>query len=80
MVNLKGESEMKKINRNHVNEMWKMKNLTVKELFSNLSKHPDLKFLLTAAGIWWLTKLLLFITLAGNVVYYIIRIFNLVLG
>ncbi|MHB1948318.1 MAG: hypothetical protein ACYCQI_09420 [Gammaproteobacteria bacterium] len=71
---------MKKINRNQLNEMWDMRNLTVKEFFENLSKHPDLKFLLTAAGIWWLTKFALAITIAGNVIYYVIRIFNLVLG
>ena len=71
---------MKKINRRHVNEIWQMRHLTVKEFFENLSKHPDLKFLLTAAGIWWLTKFTLFMVLAGNVFYYVIKIFNLVLS
>lgn len=71
---------MKKVNRDHLKEMWGMKNFTVKEFFQNLAKHPELKFLLTAAGIWWLTKFSLAITIGINVIYYVYRIFNLVVG
>ncbi len=71
---------MNKMNRKNMKDIWRMRNLTVKDFFENLSKHPDLKFLLTAAGSWWLIKMTLFVVLACNVFYYVIRIFDLVLS
>jgi hypothetical protein len=71
---------MKKINRDHFNEMWEMRHLTVKEFFSNLSKHPDLKFLLTSAGIWQLIRFALNLILLGNIIYCTVRIFILSLA
>ncbi len=71
---------MKKMNRKNMKDIWLMRNLTIKDFFENLSKHPDLKFLLTAGGIWWLIKMTLFVVLAGNVFYYVIQIFDLILS
>jgi len=71
---------MTKLKRKQISNLWDMRNLSLKEFFENISKHPDLKFLLTAAGLWWLIKLALAVTIAGNVIYYVIRIFNLVLA
>ena len=71
---------MSKLKRKEMSNLWEMRNLSLKEFFENVSNHPDLKFLLTAAGIWWLIRFALVITIAGNVIYYVIRIFNLVLA
>jgi hypothetical protein len=71
---------MEKLNRSHWDDIWAMRNLTVKEFIEGLSKHPDLKFLLTVAGIWWLTRTVVVITFSANVIYCIFRVFNLVLG
>lgn len=56
-----------------------MRHLTLKECFAKISAHPDLKFLLTAAGIWFCVKWILGLWIAGHVIYFVIRIFNLVL-
>lgn len=71
---------MEKITRDNLREMWKFRNLTVKDFLSEISKHPDLKFLLTAVGAWWIMSTVVALTIAGNVIYYLFRIFNLVLG
>lgn len=68
---------MEKIDRVNLRDIWKMRNFTVKEFLDNLSTHPELKFLLTAAGAWWLLRMVLSIVIAANVIYYIYRIFNL---
>lgn len=71
---------MAKLKRKQIGDLWEMRNLSVKDFFEIVSNHPDLKFLLTAAGIWWLIRFALAITIAGNVIYYVIRIFNLILA
>lgn len=71
---------MEKLSKNNLKELWEMKNLTVKEFIQKLSAHPDMKFLLTAFGIWWICGFLLTATIGINVVMYVFRIFKLVLG
>jgi hypothetical protein len=72
--------EKTKLNRDHLKVLWEMRNMTVKDMLVTLSNHPDLKFLLTAAGVWWITKIILFITIFANVIYYADHIFHFVLS
>ncbi len=71
---------MKKISRSNLSDIWGMRNFTVKEFLEVLSKHPDLKFLLTAVGFWWVISAIVAITIGANVIYYLFRVFKLVLG
>ncbi len=71
---------MKKISCSNLSDIWEMRNFTVKEFFDVLSKHPELKFLLTAVGFWWIISAIVVITIGANVIYYLCRVFNLVLG
>lgn len=80
VVHFKGGSLMKKLKKESLQEIWNMKNMSVKECMLHISSHPDLKFLLTSAGVFWLIRMSLTITILGNVIYYAIRIFNLVLN
>jgi hypothetical protein len=71
---------MRKITRNNLSDIWNMRNLSVKNVLTEISKHPDLKFFITAAGFWWFTCSVVAITISANVIYYVFRIFRLVLG
>lgn len=71
---------MGKLNRNHLNDLWQMRNLTVGDFIDGISKNPNLRFLITAVGFWWMARLVLAITIGANVVYYLLRISRLVLG
>ena len=55
--------EKNKINKNPLNDLWSMRTMTFKEMLNVISNHPDLKFLITTGGIWWLAKMILFITI-----------------
>lgn len=54
------------------------KDMTVRELLKEINNRPNLRFFLTAAGIWWIARTLLIFLIAGNVIYLLYRIFNLV--
>ncbi len=71
---------MKKINLDNLSDIWKMRHLTVGDFLSEISQHPDLKFLITAVGALWVMSTVVAITLGANVIYYVCRIFRLVLG
>ena len=71
---------MKKINRDNLSDIWRMRHLTVEDFLSEISKHPDLKFLLTAVGALWIMSTVVALTIGANVIYYLCRIFRLVLG
>ena len=68
------------MNQNHLNELWKMRNMSVKEMFESISKNDDLKFFLIAAGIWWVTKFIIFVAVFANLLYLVYSIFHLVLS
>jgi len=70
----------KKINRDNLSDIWKMRNLTVGGFLSEISKHPELKFLITAVGAAWIMSAVIAFTIGANVIYYVCRIFRLVLG
>lgn len=71
---------MKKINRDNLSDIWKMRHLTVEDFLSEISKNPDLKFLLTAVGALWIMSTVVALTIGANVIYYLCRVFRLVLG
>ena len=71
---------MKKINRENLREIWKMRHLTVEGFLAEISNHPDLKFLLTAVGVWWIMSTVVALTIGANVIYYVCRIFKLIFG
>jgi hypothetical protein len=58
---------------------WSMRNLSVEECFKKISESPQLKFLLSAAGVWLLFRIFIGLWLGVQVTYFIYRIFNLVL-
>lgn len=62
-----------------VKTLWNMRNLTVDEFLELLSKHPDLKFLLTTVGAWFLLRSVIGIWIGVHVLYFVYRIFNLVI-
>lgn len=61
-------------------ELWEMRNSSVDECLAKISTHPDLKFLLSAVGAWFLLRCLLFVWIGAHVIYFVWRIFNLVLN
>lgn len=69
-----------KLNRNNVTEMWNMRNMSVRDFIEGIKKHPDLKFFISVVGFWWLMRTAFVITIVANVIYYLLRIFDLVLG
>ena len=60
--------------------LWEMRHLTVDEFFSKIAVHPDLKFLLTTVGAWFLLRCVIGIWIGAHVIYFICRIFSLVLS
>lgn len=60
-------------------KIWEMRRLTVREFLSNITDHPDLGFLLTTAGIWFVLRLVIGIWIATHVIYFVCRVFNLVM-
>lgn len=71
---------MGKISKKSLKDLWGMRHLTIKDFINRLSAYPDLKFFLTAVGIWWFARTVITVTIGLNVIYYICRLFNLVLG
>lgn len=71
---------MNKLNRSQLKEILEMKDLTVKDAIEKISKHSELKFLLTTAGIWLIVRYVLAVVVGGNLLYVLYRIFHLVLG
>jgi len=60
--------------------LWDMRHLTVDEFVSKISVHPDLKFLLTTVGAWFLLRCVIGIWIGAHVIYFVYRIFNIVLS
>jgi hypothetical protein len=60
--------------------LWDLRHLTLKECLEKISTDPDLKFLLTATSIWLLVKWILGLWIAVHVIYFVTRVFNLVLA
>lgn len=77
--NFKGGS-MKKEDASTLKALWEMRNLSVKECINKISNNSDLKFLLSAVGIWFFVRLLLTIWIVSHVIYFVGRIFNMVLS
>lgn len=60
-------------------KLWDLRNLSVNESIEVIAKHPNLQFLLTTAGLWFLVRWLIALWIGGHVLYFVYRIFNLVL-
>jgi hypothetical protein len=71
---------MNQNDRGTLKKLWDMRNLSVDEFLQKISIHPDLKFLLTTVGAWFLLRWIIGIWIGAHVIYFIYRIFNLVLG
>lgn len=63
-----------------VKKLWKMKNLTVEKFLLEITDHPDLKFLVTKAGVLLLLRLVIGILIGTHLIYFFCRMFNLVMG
>jgi hypothetical protein len=77
---IKKENKMNENHKELLKSLWDLRHLTVKEALAKIGGDPNLKFLLTGAGVWFLLRLLLVSWIAGHIIYFIGRIFNLVLG
>lgn len=66
------------MNHSECNGSMKEKDMTVRELLHEINERPNLRFFLTTAGIWWLLRTWLIFFIAGNVIFLVYRIFNLV--
>jgi hypothetical protein len=71
---------MNQSNKPKVRLIWEMRNLSVNELIDKVSKHTDLKYFLTVAGILFLLRWLLVLWIGAHVMYLVYRIFNMVIG
>jgi hypothetical protein len=60
--------------------LWGMRHLSVDECLAKITAHPDLQFLLTTVGIWFLLRLVVGVWIGAHVLYFIYRIFHLVLA
>ncbi len=69
---------MNESNKNRLKDLWDLRHLTVNEFLSKIASHPDLKFLLTSVGIWFLVRWLIGLWIGGHVIYFVCRIFNVV--
>lgn len=74
------DAKRNKINFNNLKDLWELRNLTVQDFLNALSKNSDLKFLVTIAGLWWAMNTIFVFVVGANVIYYVSRIFKLVLG
>lgn len=63
-----------------VKDLWEMRHLSVEEFIKNLSNHPDLKFLITTAGVWFVAKMFFCMLLLGNLIYFVYQVFSIVLS
>lgn len=54
------------------------KDMTVRELIAAIRKRPNIQFLLATGCIWFVGRLILIGMIAGNVIYLLYRIFNMV--
>ncbi len=68
---------MKQEEKGTLKTLWEMRQLTIEECLIKISNHPDLKFLLTTAGIWFLLRWIIGIWIGGHVIYFVYRIFNM---
>lgn len=71
---------MKNENAKPLKALWEMRHLTVEECIKKISETADLKFLLSAMGVWFFVRLLLTIWIVSHVFYFTYRIFNMVLS
>jgi hypothetical protein len=60
--------------------LWDMRHLTVDEFLKKLSANPELKLLLTVVGGWFVLRWVIGLWIGVHVIYFIYRIFNLVLN
>ena len=65
--------------REKIKVIWGMHGLTVDEIYTKISNHPDFKFLLTSAGIWLLVRWMMALWIGFHAIYFVSRIFILVL-
>lgn len=71
---------MNKNIKEKLNRLWEMRNVTVEEFLEILSKNSDLKFLLTTVGMWFLLRWVIGLWIGVHAIYFVYRIFNLVLA
>lgn len=69
---------MRTNNRSILSDLWKMRQLSISECLSEIENNSDLKFLLTVAGCWWVLRLVFTLTVTANIIYYLCRLFKLV--
>jgi len=61
-------------------QLWERRNMSVEDFFKSIVAHPDLKFLLTTVGVWYVLRCIVGIWIGAHVIYFVCRIFNVVLG
>lgn len=66
--------------KSKLQKLWNMRNITVNEFIELVANHPNFKFLLTTAGAWFLFRWVIGIWIGGHALYFVYRIFNLVLN
>jgi len=67
-------------NNSVLSKLWEMRHRSVNECLEAIRQQPDLQFLLTSAGIWFFIRFLIGITITVNVLYFVYRVFQLVLA
>lgn len=71
---------MEKNHQSIINQLWEMRHLSVGECIQHIQKNPDLKFLLTIGGFWYVSKKLLQLFVTVNVIYFVYHVFSIVLS
>lgn len=71
---------MEEKKQSFTNQLWEMRHLSVEECIQQVQKNPELKFLLTMGGFWYLTRKLLQLFVTVNVIYFVYHVFSIVLS
>ena len=78
--NKREEKIMKQNSKETFKALWEMRQLTVDECLKKISTDSALKFLVTAAGAWFLFRQLIGMWIGAHLLYFIYRVFHLVLA
>lgn len=71
---------MEEKQQSFINQLWEMRHLSVEECIQHIKKNPDVKFILTTAGFWYLTRKLLQLFVTANAIYFVYHVFSIVLS
>jgi hypothetical protein len=70
---------MQKITLSTLEDLWRMRHLSVQGFLDELHTRPSLKFLLAFISIWWAARMIFTVIVVSNTIFFVIRLFKFVL-